>query len=103
MEVVMVGMKLVIDGYVYIGSRLGNQEGRKYWDCDYLRRQGCKGCAVTQLGWDGKLTVIKGPEESPHNNHSPDYDDVDATVMVASIKRKAADDQDCVPAKVSTY
>ena len=43
----MVGTKLVIDGYVFIGSRLGNQEGRKYCDCEFLRHQGCGGCAVT--------------------------------------------------------
>lgn len=85
-DVKIIGKKLLVDGFVYLRSRV--REEKSYWDCRRVRSRECKARAVSMPGVDGGIVVIRGPQESAHS-HPPDQEECESEVHVHAVKRKA--------------
>lgn len=91
--------KLFIEGYIYYKSKTHN--GKVYWDCIRTKTKECTGRAITSAPQPGQeeVTLYKGPAESAHL-HAPNRDEVDATVLTQTLKRKAAEHPGQPPAQI---
>ncbi|KAJ8948580.1 hypothetical protein NQ318_007584, partial [Aromia moschata] len=46
------------------------------------------------------IEILKGPADSPHENHAPDHDEVEACRFTASLKRRATEHSEVPPAQI---
>ena len=75
------GFYLHIDGFLYYKhSSSGN---RQYWNC--RRKEECNARAITDM----HLNVQKGPNESSHDSHAPNREEVEALKIQGRIKKIA--------------
>lgn len=93
----VVGTKLLVDGFVYVRSRV--RDSKTYWDCRRLRSRECRARAVSMLAADGAVIVIRGPLESTHS-HPANEDECKSEEIVATLKRHAEEHPEQPPAQI---
>lgn len=87
-KVVLIGSKLVIDGFLYHKSRDIPEKEKTYWDCTRLRKKECRARAITSLAREGEPHIYKGPQHAPHD-HPADPDECNAEIVKYRIKHQA--------------
>lgn len=89
--------RLFVDGYVYLRSSIPVST-TTYWKCPQLRQKQCGARAITVTA-AGKVTVIKGPEKSPHT-HPPNREFAEAEKIKVNLKRKATANPEEPPSRL---
>lgn len=88
-NVVLVGSKLIIDGFLYHKSRDVVEKEKSYWDCTRLRKKECRSRAITSLAREGEVPhIYKGPQHAPHE-HPADPDESNAEIVKYRLKQEA--------------
>ncbi|KAJ8664534.1 hypothetical protein QAD02_006196 [Eretmocerus hayati] len=96
-RVSVTGTKLVINDYIYVRARPG-ENGKFYWNCRKTRHRECTARAITRQIRD-EIRVIKGPREFAHS-HPPDHEKAEAETVLNSLRRTAEEHPEIPPAQV---
>ena len=92
------GKKLLLEGFVYLRSRV--TEAKIYWDCSRVRSGQCSARAITNNpAVPVNVVVFKGPDASKHS-HAPNQEEVKVEKITTTLKRKAADHPEISPAQL---
>ncbi len=89
--------QMYLEGYMYQSWRIA--EKRAYWVCRKYYPKKCNARAITSGPADGTPIKIKVLAESPHS-HPPNEDGNIADQLATSIKRKAEDLREQLPAQL---
>lgn len=93
----IVGSKLHLDGYMYYRTRERNE--RTYWECLRSKKKECSARAVSIIGANGHIEIVRGPANSPHS-HPPNVEENVAEKFNVRLKRRAHDHPEERPAQM---
>ncbi|KAJ8682127.1 hypothetical protein QAD02_017919 [Eretmocerus hayati] len=101
-NIILIGSKLIIDGFIYHKSRDKPELEKTFWDCTRLRKKEYRARAISTLARDGEVPrILKGPQHEPFHSHAPDQDECEAEVVKYSVKNEAQRQPERPPSQIA--